>query len=278
MIRRSIFVVVATLVLLSGAASAFAADNSQSTFSIAPPPIATPVFGVKETDIKVGAMYLSMKSTDPSVDFKLSGYGVDFVGRSAFGDVLALDYAVGVVYMKGDFGLSTGLTGTGGTGGSGTKLPMNGVNIPISFNLEVQPYKNDVFNVILFAGPAFNISAMTLDNVPTFIGFTQTTESLTITSTMYGLQGGVQLGFLVGDFHLDAFAMATNFRGSQTVDHSLGGSESSDIPGYTTTSYGADIMYVPWGLTLSSLLQEATQSNNNGTKTSMYQLSWSHKF
>jgi len=279
MTRRSVFVVVAALVLLSGAVSAFAAGSSQSSFSISPPPIASPVFGVKEKDFKVGAMYLNMESTDPGIDFDLSGYGVDFVGRSAYGDVVAMDFAVGVVYLKGDFGLpATGPTGTGGTGGAGSKLPLNGMSIPISFNLEVQPFKNDVFNVIAFAGPAFSITAITIDNVPTVIGITVVNESITSTSIMYGFQGGVQLGFGLGDLHVDVFGMATNLRGTQSTSHSLGGSESSDIPGYLTTSYGADFMYVPWGLTFSSILQEAKQSDQNGFKTTMYQLSWSRKF
>src|SRR5574341_962815 len=145
MVRKSILVVVAALVLLSTASFVFAA-SSQSTFSISPPPIATPVFDVKETDIKVGATYLTMKSTDPGMDFKLNGYGINFVGRSAFGSIVAIDYAIGVLYMDGD--ISTGGTAT-------MKMDLTGANIPISVNLEVQPYKNDVFNVILFAGPAF---------------------------------------------------------------------------------------------------------------------------
>jgi hypothetical protein len=272
MIRRSIFVVVAAVVLLSGAASAFAAGSSQSTFSISPPPIATPVFGVKETDLKIGAMYLGMKSTDPSIDFKLSGYGLDFVQRSAFGNVLAMDYSVGVVYLTGD--IKSALTGS-----SSLKSKISGASIPISLNLEVQPYKNDVFNIILFVGPAFNISVMSMEiTVPSFSGTSTTKDTLTSTSFMYGPQGGVQAGFEIGDIHVDLFGMFISQQGSQDTSSSLGGSTSTKIPAFTTTSYGADFMYVPWGLTLSSILQEAKQSDQNGFKTTIYQLSWSHKY
>jgi hypothetical protein len=276
MFKKSVLgvVFVSVFVLVCGWAPVFAAE---STFSISPPPIATPVFGVKETDVKVGATYLNMKSTDPGIDFDLSGYGVNFVGRSAFGSVLAIDYAVGIIYLTGD--IKSGSTGT--ATGTGLSMDLSGASIPISFNLEVQPYKNDVFNIILFAGPAFNISAIDVETqVPFFTGTSVTTVSDTITTTsiLYGPQGGVQMGFAVGDFHIDVFGMMMSQQGTQTMDSTFGGSTSTDVPAYTTTSYGADFMYVPWGLTLSSILQEAKQSDQNGFKTTMYQLSWSHKF
>jgi len=264
MFKKSVLgvVFVSVLVLVCGWAPVFAAE---STFSISPPPIASPVFGVKETDIKVGATYLNMKSTDPATDFDLSGYGVNFVGRSAFGSVLAIDYAVGIIYLTGEIK----------SGGLGVDL--SGASVPISFNLEVQPYRNDVFNIILFAGPAFNISAMDVETVIPF-GTTTINDTITTTSYLYGPQGGVQMGFEAGDFHIDVFGMMISQQGSQDSSSSFGGSTSSDIPAYTTTSYGADFMYVPWGLTLSSILQEAKQNDQNGFKTTMYQLSWSHKF
>ena len=263
MVRKSVLVVVAVLLLISTASFVFA-GSSQSTFSISPPPIATPVFDVKETDIKVGLTYLTMKSTDPTMDFKLDGYGINFVGRSAFGNVLAIDYAIGVIYMDGD--ISTGGTAT-------MKMDLSGANIPISVNLEIQPYKNDVFNVILFVGPAFNITAMQMEaKVGTY------SDTIYIDSIMYGPQGGIQLGFGLGDFNLDVFGMATSLRGKQETTSTYGADTSTTIPAYTTTSFGADLIYTPWGLALSSILQEAKQGDNNGFKTNMYQISWSHKF
>jgi hypothetical protein len=246
---------------------------AESTFSISPPPIATPVFGVNERDVKVGATYLNMKSTDPGTDFDLSGYGVNFVGRSSFGDVLAIDYAVGVIYLTGD--IKSGSTGT--AAGSGLSMDLNGVSVPLSFNLEVQPYKNDVFNIIFFVGPAFNISAMSVETVIPF-GTTTINDTISTSSFLYGPQGGVQAGFELGDIHIDVFGMIVSQQGTQSTTDSFGNNTSTDIPAYTTTSYGADFMYVPWGVTLSSILQEAKQGEQNGFKTTMYQLSWSHKF
>jgi hypothetical protein len=258
MVRRSVLVF-ATALLLSASSYVFAA-SSQSTFSISPPPIASPVFDVKETDMKVGLTYLTMENSDPGTVFEIDGYGINFVGRTAFGSVVALDYAIGVIYMDGNVNMS------------GTKMDLSGANIPISVNLEVQPYKNDVFNVILFAGPAVNISAMEIEVKGTY------TDTIYVDSVMYGPQGGVQLGFGLGDFNLDVFGMATSLRGKQETTSTYGSDTSTTIPAYTTTSFGADLTYMPWGLALSSIMQEAQQGDNNGFETHIYTISWSHKF
>src|SRR3990172_221656 len=262
MARRLVLFIVAALMFSVMAFPVFA-GSSQSTFSISPPPIASPVFDVKETDMKVGLTYLTMENSDPGTVFELDGYGINFVGRSAFGSIVALDYAIGVIYMDGD--ISTGGTAT-------TKMNLSGANIPISVNLEIQPYKNDVFNVILFAGPALNISAMEIEVKGTY------SDTIYVDSIMYGPQGGIQLGFGLGDFNLDLFGMATSLRGKQETTSTYGSDTSTTIPAYTTTSFGADLTYMPLGLALSSIMQEAQQGDNNGFETHIYTISWSHKF
>ncbi len=266
--RNTAMILVVALIVVSLSTNVFAA--SQSTFSITPPPIASPVFDAKETHVKVGGVYLNMKSTDPGMDFKLSGYGLDMVTRKSFGNVLAIDWSVGVMYLKGD--IKSALTGT-----SNAKMDISGANIPLSLNLEVQPLKTDIFNFILFAGPAVNISAMSIKSNTVIAGRTYS-DTITSSSFLYGPQGGLQMGIRLGDFHIDLFGMGTNLRGTQDTSSSYGGSTSTSIPAYTTTSMGGDLVYDPWGLTLSSILQEAKQGDNNGFKTTIYQLSWSHKF
>jgi hypothetical protein len=207
----------------------------------------------------------SSGSTTAGREFKLDGYGITAVGRSAFSNQFALDYAIGVISLSGDMG-------------AGKVMKLDGVSVPISVNLEVQPYKNNVFNVIVFAGPAFSISSMTLDNVPAVFRTTVVHESWTIDSYLYGLQGGVQMGFRLGDVHVDIFGMADRKRGTQDIIKTFSADTSESISAFTTTSYGLDLMYVPWGLTLSSILQEAKQREDNGTKTDIYTISWSHRF
>ena len=100
MVRRIIVVLLVVLIAALTAASVFA----ESSFSIAPPPIADAVFDAKEKEGKVRGTYLTMKGTDPAFDFKLNGYGVDFVARKAFNNVLAINWGVGVIYLDGDMG------------------------------------------------------------------------------------------------------------------------------------------------------------------------------
>lgn len=266
MIRRSFLLVVSALVMSGMVSSAFAAGFS--SFAISSSPLPTPVFGGYENDLKIGATYLQMKSSGSTTagrEVKLDGYGITAAGRSAYSNQFALDYAIGVIYLNGDMG-------------TGNVMKLDGVSVPISVNLEVQPYKNNVFNVIVFAGPAFSISSMTLDNVPAVVRTTGVRDSWTIDSYLYGLQGGVQMALRLGDVHVDIFGMADRKRGTQDIIKTFSPNTSDSIPAYTTTSYGLDLLYVPWGLTLGATLQEARQRDDNGTRTDIYSISWSHRF
>ncbi len=266
MIRRSVLLVVSALVMSGMVSSAFAAG--QSSFSISPSPLATPVFDGYENDLKIGATFLQMKSsasTTAGRGFKLDGYGITAAGRSAYSDQFAIDYAIGVISLNGHMG-------------AGNAMKLDGVSVPISVDLEVQPYKNNVFNVIVFAGPAFNISSMNLDNVPAVFRSNVVRDSWTIDSYLYGLQGGVQMGLRLGNVLVDIFGMADRKRGTQDITKTFSPNTSDSIPAFSTTSYGLRSMYVPWGLTLGAMRQDAWQRDDNGTKTYIYTISWSHRF
>lgn len=254
----SFFVIAAIL----ATTAVFADDASSSSFSIAPPPIANPVFDAKEKDQKIRVTYLTMESgpttTNPASQFKLKGYGLDMVARKAFNSVLAIDGGVGVIYLDGTMGSDSTLTG---------------MTIPLTVNLEVQPVKTDVFSLIMFVGPQFGISVMEIESPGMYISSD---------SFVYGLQVGAQMGFNIKDtIGIDLFGMTLSQAGTQDTYISsayYSDSITSDIPAYTTTTYGIDFVYLPWGLALSSILQEAGKSDSTGTKTHLYQISWSHKF
>lgn len=249
MVRRIIVVSLVVLIASLTAVSVFA----ESSFSIAPPPIADAVFDAKEWNMKVRGTYLTMKGTDPAFDFKLNGYGVDVVARKAVDDGLAINGGIGVIHLDGKMG--------GGT--------LTGVTTPITVNVELQPFKNDVANLIVFLGPQLSISSMELDTAGYWAY---------IDSYIYGYQVGMQMGFNIKDtVGIDVFLMTLTQSGSQDT-YSSYGSFSSDIPSFFTTSFGIDFVYLPWGVALSSILQEAGDSDSAGMKTQMYQISWSKKF
>lgn len=262
MTLRSGLIIVSALVMFGMVSSVFAAGKS--SFSISSPPITDPVYDQKETDLKVGANHLAMKSsasTTSGSDFKLDGYGISAVDRSAFGNQSALD--------------CVGARDLSKAKGAGTGLKRICAWVPISVNLEVQPYKNDAFNVIVFGGPAFIVSSMTLYTVPA-PDFAN--ESWTIDSYLSGLQGGVQMGFRLGDVYVDFFRTMDSRRGTRNITTTVNSGTSEGIPAFMTISYGLDLLYYPWGLTLSSILQEAKQSYEKGTKKNIYTISWSYRF
>lgn len=250
--RMLLSVAVAGIIAVFTAGAAFA---QQSSFSVAPPPIASPSFEAGKGEGKFRFTYLTISGEG----MDLKGGGFDFVGRSAFSESLAGDVSVGFLFMSADF-----------TAGS-----MFLMNIPFSANLELQAYKGDVLSTILFAGPAMIMTPGSME-----MTIMNQTYTYSIFNFMYGAQAGVQLGVKLGDVTLAPFAMAQNLRGSSTITDDQGNSTTTDIPAYTTTSYGADLVYAPWGLTLSSVLQEAKKADDQtpGYKTHMYTLSFTKQF
>ena len=84
-------------------------------------------------------------------DFTAGGAGVDVKGRYAFSNYIAIDYGIGIF----------GLSGTFENDSSDSDLSF--VDVPMSVNLEIQPYKNDFFSIILFAGPTLEVISMTME-------------------------------------------------------------------------------------------------------------------
>ena len=262
------------LMLLSS--SVYAA---QSSFQISPPPIATPEFDAGKVDKKFSATYVGISGTG----FDLSGAGVNSITRTANSDMTALDLSFGGFIMSGTMASGTS---------KGDLLVMN---VPFSVNLEFQPVKNENMALILFGGPMVSLGLSSFkyqyqyQAITSYSPLTYGTKTDTMTSStttlLYGAQGGAQLGIKAGDFTISPFAMFQSQQGtsSTTTSSSSSGSGSSSIsiPAFTSTSYGMDILYRPWNMTLSSMLQEAAKSgsgsnSNEGFKTTIISLSWNY--
>jgi hypothetical protein len=238
-------------VVLMGPVSAQA---QQSNFSITPPPIASPSFEAGKGEMKLRGSYISIEGEG----LDLTGAGIDVVGRSAFSDTWAGDIQAGAFVMSADI-----------PGGS-----MTLTSVPLSVNFELQPYKGDVLSAIVFAGPNINTTFGWMD-----IQAGGVSDTATIFTFLYGAQAGLQLGVKAGDFTLSPFATILNQRGTSSVTVA-DTTTDVDIEPFTTTSFGMDIVYTPWDLTLSSILQEAEKQDNTtpGYDTTIIQLSWSRKW
>lgn len=247
----------------------------QSNFSVAPPPIASPDFEAGKKEGKLTAIYIGMKGQG----FEMTGGGVNFIGRKAISDTIAFDGSAGLI----------GINGTMSTLKDGK---LSTVVFPMSFNMEYQPVKG----LILYGGVPFMYMSSDLTYTSTFTYCSQTTTILgrtscsrfttisdpttvSTTAILAGLQGGAQYEFNAGNFKITPFIMFQSLGGSATTKttSTFGSSSSSSmsIPSYTQTSYGLDMLYVPWNITLSSLLQQAAKSGENeAVKTTIIQLSW----
>jgi len=232
----------------------------ETNFSISPPPIASPTFEAGKGYMKFRGSYISVEA--PGLE--LSGAGFDFVPRTALSDMLALDGQVGLFVLSGDMDMG------------GIKGDMSTMSLRLNFNLEVQPVKTDNVALIMLVGPAFDFGFSTVEYYNAFYSATETTY---IDTVQYGLQVGMQLGIKAGDFHIDPFVLVSTMEGSSDISSTYGGDSSSDIDAYTTTSMGLDIEYVPWSLTLSSIVQATDDSgSSNGADVEIYQLGWRKDF
>ncbi|MDP2167113.1 MAG: hypothetical protein Q8J64_02140 [Thermodesulfovibrionales bacterium] len=243
------------------AISASTAYAQQSNFSVTPPPLASPSFERGQKDIKFGIVGVSVEGEG----FELTGGGVNIVPRHAFTDHVAGNLQLGLSALSGETAIGT------------FKSDLSFMNMQFGLNLELQPVKAKMASLIFFGGPLLNLGLGSVDYSYSLFGKTYT-DTMNITTTMFGVQGGAQVGIKLGPFHLDPFAMISSQSGTTTVDTSFT-STSSDIPSFTTTSYGADIVFLPWNLTLSSMLQQAAKAGDNEeSDTTVVMLSFSKKF
>jgi len=248
---RSLFIAAAVVFL------APSAHAQQQSFSITPPPIVAPTFEKDKTDTKVRFTYVSLSGN--GMDF--SGGGIDGIVRKGFSDSFAGDLQGGLFVIGGDIAVP-----------GSAKQPITFMNMLFSVNGEFLIHKGDVFSTLLFAGPnmSFMVGSMEYSCGPSC------TDTMTMTSSLVGLQAGIQFGIKAGDFSIDPFAMIMSQQGSTTVSSSFGDTTTTIDP-YTTTSFGVDLTYTPWNMSLSAIVQEAAKQSDKdkeGVKTNIYQLSW----
>ncbi|HPP49681.1 MAG TPA: hypothetical protein PLO73_06885 [Spirochaetota bacterium] len=227
----------------------------QNNFMISPPPIPWFEFKEGQKDLRVTAtgMYITGDSTPPLTgDVKVWGAGAGGIYRYAFKDILAFD---------------VGLMLVGATGDVGNEVDMSMWLASLPLDLEILLVNNDQISLIGFIGFGFSRNYIGIDsNLPGYEG------TVDITTTMKGPQGGLQISFKLQDFTISPFVMITRQSGNVDMDYDIesegSGSISVTAPTITSRYFGFDIVYVPLGLSLSSLMQQVSESGDNaGYKT-----------
>jgi hypothetical protein len=238
------------------------AFSQQSNFMISPAPIPWFEFEEGQHDLRLSATGLYMKGSSSqegaSGDVTFYGGVGSAIYRYAFRDVFAVDA-----------GASGG--GVKGTIGSDATAGMGLFTMP--FDLEFQPVKNDSVVLILYFGFSFSWMYLNIE-----VDSPDASGTMKLKSAMKGPQGGAQLSFKTGDFALCPFLMLTKQAGNVKMDiDTTDGSYSGSMSVATTTIYycGFDVVYIPFGVTLSSVVQQAkSNSKNNGFRTYTLTLSY----
>ncbi len=237
--------------------SAISASASQSNFMISPSPIPWYEFQQGQADIRLGGSYVSVTGeTDPATGDKpsIEGGGLSFAGRYAFNNNIAVDFLYNFV-------------------GAGGSLSSN-IDLEVYLwlwnpNIEFQLVNNEKFKFIVFLGPIWSLASVTLYDYSTY-----PTNTLGVTAYMDGIQFGFQASMILKPFVVAPFFLYQKMSGSADVN-----GISVDIPSVTMKSYGIDLIYLPWNLTLSSIMQQvATSGNNGGYKTFYVSLSYDFRW
>lgn len=239
--------------------------TSNSDFQIAPPPIAYPYFEAGRVDGKIEPMIISIESQQ--AEMSLAGGGINMVGRQAFSEWIALDVQAGLFALNGQTAGIPPITPILTSGGYPVyyytrvdgKANVNMTSFVMSFNIEFQPIKEDFGNLILFFGPNFGVSSVTMRTPYSLIVpppysnagdvYSGYTDTLTFSGSTSGAQFGMQAGFALGyGLQISPFFMMSSASGTATLTDDPGTgnagttSVTADIPESSTTSFGMDIV------------------------------------
>lgn len=247
----------------------FAGANS---FQISPAPVPYPYYEAGKTDAKFTGLYLGMSGGG----LDASGAGFNAAGRK----VLDQGALAGKGAVDGGFGLFV-LGGDLKTGANTGDLFVMAMNPQVNF--EYQFKKEEKYSLIGFAG-------FTLPFFMSQFDFSSTTVTIDTSAIgiMYGIPFGVQAGFYPHkDWTLAPFVMinwilggtvstTTNTTVKAGAFSSFSSTDTSDsIDGYMSPSFGMDIIWNPYNVSLGTLLQQAKGGGSAGDiKTTVIQLSW----
>ncbi|MCX8124847.1 MAG: hypothetical protein N3F66_11905 [Spirochaetes bacterium] len=246
---RNLTFILGIVFALSAIIPAFA---QQSNFMISPPPIPWFEFkeGQKDLRATITGLHMTGDVDDPSGnitgDVNVWGGGASGIYRYAFKDIFAFDIGLALIGAAGDVG---------------NEVDMSMWLASIPLDLEILLVNNDQISAIFFIGFGFSRNYIGIDsNVPGNEG------TVDITTTLKGPQGGLQVSFKLQDFAISPFIMLTRQAGDADIEYDIGGNIGAVSMSVSTTTVryiGFDIVYVPLGLSLSSLMQQASQSGSN---------------
>ena len=266
--RRTAALKVLMIAAVLTAGTAHGQQSVQVNFSVAPPPLAGPAFEMGVTELKFRAAYFTLDDTAADI----AGGGLDGVVRTPFSDNLAVTMQLGLFGMKGSMDTLSEFAGLA----SVTHSDLSIGELLLGANAEVQPFRGGRVTTTLFAGPALTLLFGNIKSTWAPAGpLVAASDSGSVFSYLYGVQGGGRLGVRLGNFHVGGFGGILSNQGRSTISWSALGRSAGNIPAATVVTYGLDLVYAPWDLTVSALRQRTEKKDQNqGGMSTIYQLSW----
>ncbi|MBU1658236.1 hypothetical protein KKG72_04185 [bacterium] len=271
-----------TVVCLVFGEVAFAGN---SNFQIAPPPIAYPYFEEGKTDWKIEPMLMNIESSQ--ADLSLVGGGLNFIGRQAFSEYLAIDMQGSISALSGQMaGIAPMYYSTSFYPRVDGKSDVSMGSMSISFNIEAQLIKEDAGSLIVFFGPNLGLTNMNLTTPYSLVrisdgavtsGYTDQMQILSSTvGAQFGMQGSLSFG---KGLSISPFFMISSTSGTATITDDPNTSDTSeseytvDIPESTTTSFGMDIIMDE--ISIGTILQSiATADDNSDVNIIMFRFGY----
>lgn len=230
-------------------------DDVSVSFTIAPPPVSYPEMKAGEQVLKLGGAFLSV---DADV-LKMKGALPSFSVQISPSDVLAINVQTGLGIITGN------------------KYDMFLMQIPFRLGMQYQMAKMDKLTFFTFGGTGFDLGISSMNIKSSMPGGSIKTSVLGL-SFMVPFQGGLQANYDFAGFVISPYATMNVTMGfinsTSTTTGTVSGfpvAETSDdtrsIPTYTNIVFGFDALYKPWGVSLSSFIQ-----NSKDTKLIMMTL------
>jgi hypothetical protein len=240
---------IVVILILSAFNSAY---SQQSNIHISLPPIIVGEYEAGHENKEVSASHINMNGEMVDLD----GIDVHVIFRTAISNTTASDLTFGIAFLCGDMNIDT------------FERTVSGFIAHGSYNREYQVMKRPASSLTLFWGLPLSLGDFIIENE----------ELVKMRTIMTGLQGGAQLGLKTGSFMSSPFVMVDLLCG--IMERYDGGVyyenlDSGSIPLFTSLSYGLKIIYIPYHITLSGIIQKTFESGDNKPiDTTIIQLGW----
>lgn len=277
------------------------------TFQITTPPIPYPSYESGKNDYKMTGLYGTISGS--GLDLKGGGFDVALRSVPPGSTNFALGGSIGMAVVGGNYTHPENLSfsQSGFTAElERPKFDMVMMGFDFSLVLEHQFIKKEYFSLIGFGGlnMPFAFGSISGDSKVTLTGSylghaysakTKVSYTGMVTSILYGIPFGLQAGIYPHrDWTITPFVFFNQFLGGSTSvsataktsfywygNHTFSQeySNSYSIGSFMSKSYGADLLFEPWKLSLGAMLQDADSGGKVGAvKVKVYQMSYKSTF